>query len=217
MRRLVLSEETLGSEPFSISRRPDLCTQSTTTTFLPFRRIRTHRPSTVCISGCPDLSRLGVRISIFGSGGAPSAVHPASATSLASGTCAQRIHYYLKTLVWPMLHRRVQVLAQSIPLFSCLTAHQSVSLFSQDARYRTARQSHRCSHCRRWARRPCMFSLVHQFCQQLLTAVLQMMATWMAKCGINTRIVDKRGTKIFNGQADGEKTAIARDRLAHGC
>ncbi|KAM5354669.1 hypothetical protein ACJ41O_001316 [Fusarium nematophilum] len=30
-----------------------------------------------------------------------------------------------------------------------------------------------------------------------------MMATWMAKCGIKTRIVDKRGTKIFNGQADG--------------
>ncbi|KAL7809441.1 family 16 glycoside hydrolase [Trichoderma gracile] len=30
-----------------------------------------------------------------------------------------------------------------------------------------------------------------------------MMATWMAKCGINARIVDKRGTKIFNGQADG--------------
>lgn len=30
-----------------------------------------------------------------------------------------------------------------------------------------------------------------------------MMATWLAKCGINTRIVDKRSTKIFNGQADG--------------
>lgn len=30
-----------------------------------------------------------------------------------------------------------------------------------------------------------------------------MMATWLAKCGIDTRIVDKRGTKIFNGQADG--------------
>lgn len=30
-----------------------------------------------------------------------------------------------------------------------------------------------------------------------------MMATWLAKCGINTRIIDKRGTKIFNGQADG--------------
>ncbi|KAK5212378.1 hypothetical protein LTR41_002620 [Exophiala xenobiotica] len=30
-----------------------------------------------------------------------------------------------------------------------------------------------------------------------------MMAMWMAKCGIKTRIVDKRGTKIFNGQADG--------------
>ena len=31
-----------------------------------------------------------------------------------------------------------------------------------------------------------------------------MMATWMAKCGVKARIVDKRGTKIFNGQADGE-------------
>lgn len=30
-----------------------------------------------------------------------------------------------------------------------------------------------------------------------------MMANWMARCGIVTRIVDKRGTKIFNGQADG--------------
>ncbi|CAK7221596.1 hypothetical protein SCUCBS95973_004550 [Sporothrix curviconia] len=30
-----------------------------------------------------------------------------------------------------------------------------------------------------------------------------MMSAWMARCGIKTRIVDKRGTKIFNGQADG--------------
>ncbi|PVH81063.1 hypothetical protein DL98DRAFT_560028 [Cadophora sp. DSE1049] len=30
-----------------------------------------------------------------------------------------------------------------------------------------------------------------------------MAATWMARCGIKTRIVDKRGAKIFNGQADG--------------
>jgi 2-polyprenyl-6-methoxyphenol hydroxylase-like FAD-dependent oxidoreductase len=30
-----------------------------------------------------------------------------------------------------------------------------------------------------------------------------MLATWMARCGINARIVDKRSTKIFNGQADG--------------
>ncbi|KAI9646374.1 hypothetical protein NHQ30_004364 [Ciborinia camelliae] len=30
-----------------------------------------------------------------------------------------------------------------------------------------------------------------------------MAATWMARCGINARIIDKRGTKIFNGQADG--------------
>ncbi|OMP87688.1 Phenol 2-monooxygenase, partial [Diplodia seriata] len=28
-------------------------------------------------------------------------------------------------------------------------------------------------------------------------------AAWMARCGINARIVDKRGTKIFAGQADG--------------
>lgn len=30
-----------------------------------------------------------------------------------------------------------------------------------------------------------------------------MMANWMSRCGIKTRIIDKRGTKIFNGQADG--------------
>ncbi|TGO22365.1 hypothetical protein BPAE_0171g00250 [Botrytis paeoniae] len=30
-----------------------------------------------------------------------------------------------------------------------------------------------------------------------------MAATWMARCGINARIIDKRGTKIFTGQADG--------------
>ncbi|KAK8207396.1 FAD binding domain-containing protein [Phyllosticta capitalensis] len=30
-----------------------------------------------------------------------------------------------------------------------------------------------------------------------------MTAAWMARCGIKTRIVDKRGTKIFTGQADG--------------
>ena len=30
-----------------------------------------------------------------------------------------------------------------------------------------------------------------------------MAATWAARCGIQARIVDKRGTKIFNGQADG--------------
>jgi phenol 2-monooxygenase (NADPH) len=30
-----------------------------------------------------------------------------------------------------------------------------------------------------------------------------MAATWFSRCGINARIVDKRGTKIFNGQADG--------------
>ncbi|KAF2019176.1 phenol 2-monooxygenase [Aaosphaeria arxii CBS 175.79] len=30
-----------------------------------------------------------------------------------------------------------------------------------------------------------------------------MLAAWMARCGINARIVDKRGTKIYAGQADG--------------
>ena len=31
-----------------------------------------------------------------------------------------------------------------------------------------------------------------------------MMATWLAKCGVDARVIDKRGTKIFNGQADVE-------------
>ncbi|KAB5540448.1 FAD binding domain protein [Coniochaeta sp. 2T2.1] len=30
-----------------------------------------------------------------------------------------------------------------------------------------------------------------------------MAATWFARCGIKARVVDKRGTKIFHGQADG--------------
>jgi phenol 2-monooxygenase len=30
-----------------------------------------------------------------------------------------------------------------------------------------------------------------------------MAATWFARYGVNARIIDKRGTKIFNGQADG--------------
>ena len=30
-----------------------------------------------------------------------------------------------------------------------------------------------------------------------------MAATWAARCGIHARVIDKRGTKIFNGQADG--------------
>ncbi|KAE8150616.1 FAD binding domain-containing protein [Aspergillus avenaceus] len=30
-----------------------------------------------------------------------------------------------------------------------------------------------------------------------------MLANWLSRCGVVTRIVDKRGTKIFNGQADG--------------
>jgi hypothetical protein len=38
----------------------------------------------------------------------------------------------------------------------------------------------------------------------VLTDWLQMMATWLAKCGVDCRIVDKRNSKIFNGQADGE-------------
>lgn len=36
---------------------------------------------------------------------------------------------------------------------------------------------------------------------------VQMMATWLAKCGIDCRIIDKRNSKIFNGQADGEMLA----------
>ncbi|KAJ5355556.1 uncharacterized protein N7496_012768 [Penicillium cataractarum] len=30
-----------------------------------------------------------------------------------------------------------------------------------------------------------------------------MLANWLSRCGVQTRIVDKRGSKIFNGQADG--------------
>ncbi|KAJ5674938.1 uncharacterized protein N7477_004872 [Penicillium maclennaniae] len=30
-----------------------------------------------------------------------------------------------------------------------------------------------------------------------------MLSTWLSRCGVKTRVVDKRGTKIFNGQADG--------------
>lgn len=30
-----------------------------------------------------------------------------------------------------------------------------------------------------------------------------MAAAWMAHCGVNARIIDKRNTKIFCGQADG--------------
>ena len=30
-----------------------------------------------------------------------------------------------------------------------------------------------------------------------------MAATWAARCGINARVIDKRGKKVFNGQADG--------------
>lgn len=37
----------------------------------------------------------------------------------------------------------------------------------------------------------------------MLKLVSLMAATWFARCGINARIIDKRGSKIFNGQADG--------------
>jgi len=30
-----------------------------------------------------------------------------------------------------------------------------------------------------------------------------MAATWAAPCGIRARIIDRRGIKVFNGQADG--------------
>jgi phenol 2-monooxygenase len=30
-----------------------------------------------------------------------------------------------------------------------------------------------------------------------------MAAYWMARCGIKTRIIDKRGHKVYNGHADG--------------
>ncbi|TQV92542.1 FAD binding domain-containing protein [Cordyceps javanica] len=45
-----------------------------------------------------------------------------------------------------------------------------------------------------------------------------MMAVWMAKCGISTRIVDKRGTKVFSGQADGLqcRTLEIMDSLGFG-
>jgi phenol 2-monooxygenase len=29
-----------------------------------------------------------------------------------------------------------------------------------------------------------------------------MVAWWMARCGINARIIDSRGTKVINGHAD---------------
>jgi phenol 2-monooxygenase len=30
-----------------------------------------------------------------------------------------------------------------------------------------------------------------------------MAALWMARCGVNARIIDARATKVFRGQADG--------------
>ena len=40
-----------------------------------------------------------------------------------------------------------------------------------------------------------------------------MMATWLAKCGVKARLVDKRGTKIFNGQADGRESSLCIDQF----
>lgn len=41
-----------------------------------------------------------------------------------------------------------------------------------------------------------------------------MMAEWMAKCGINTRIVDKRGTKVSAESIQSSKTPELIQRLA---
>lgn len=30
-----------------------------------------------------------------------------------------------------------------------------------------------------------------------------MAAYWMARCGVNARVIDKKGTKVFKGHADG--------------
>ncbi len=51
-----------------------------------------------------------------------------------------------------------------------------------------------------------MFELQASTCDLLIIGAGPaglMAATWAARCGIHARIVDKRGTKIFNGQADG--------------
>lgn len=34
-------------------------------------------------------------------------------------------------------------------------------------------------------------------------------AYWMARCGVNARIVDKRATKVFRGHADGLRAATS--------
>lgn len=44
---------------------------------------------------------------------------------------------------------------------------------------------------------------VRPYCTSADESHRLMAAAWAARCGINTRIIDKRGTKIFNGQADG--------------
>ena len=51
-----------------------------------------------------------------------------------------------------------------------------------------------------------MVQLQDSMCDLLIVGVGPaglMAATWAARCGINARIIDKRGTKVFNGQADG--------------
>ncbi|CAD6565765.1 MAG: hypothetical protein ASARMPRED_007976 [Alectoria sarmentosa] len=51
-----------------------------------------------------------------------------------------------------------------------------------------------------------MVQLQDSHCDLLITGAGPaglMAALWAARCGIHARIVDKRGTKIFNGQADG--------------
>ncbi|CAD6588281.1 MAG: hypothetical protein ASARMPREDX12_003221 [Alectoria sarmentosa] len=51
-----------------------------------------------------------------------------------------------------------------------------------------------------------MVQLKDSHCDLLITGAGPaglMAALWAARCGIHARIVDKRGTKIFNGQADG--------------
>lgn len=51
-----------------------------------------------------------------------------------------------------------------------------------------------------------MFQLEEANCDLLIVGAGPaglMAATWAARCGIHAKIIDKRGTKIFNGQADG--------------
>ena len=51
-----------------------------------------------------------------------------------------------------------------------------------------------------------MAQIQDSYCDLLITGAGPaglMAAAWAARCGIHTRVIDKRGTKIFNGQADG--------------